>query len=174
MAHARTPQTDRAREEATTAMAALRLSSTAFAHDEDLPARYTADGQDVSPPLSWDGVPDGTRELVLICDDPDAEAGLLTLWVVYGIPPDAKGLDEAVPGDTVIDEPVPLLQGLNEFDESGYRGPEVDVEEGPHRIFFRLFALDEELDLPPGVTRREVRQAAKDHIIASATLVGIS
>lgn len=155
-------------------MAALRLTSPAFANDEVLPLRHTADGEDVSPPLAWSGVPEGTKELVLVCDDPDADAGVFTHWIVYGMPPDVTGLPEALPDDAIMEDPVPLVQGLNEFDEVGYRGPEPDHERGRHRLFFRLFALDEELDLPAGVTRAELRRAAKDHIIGSAELVTIT
>ena len=154
-------------------MAALRLTSPAFAHDAPLPVRFTADGEDVSPPLSWTGVPEGTRELVLICDDPDAEEGVFTHWVVYGILPDASELPEGLPDDAVVDEPVSLVQGLNEFDDIGYRGPEPDEDAGPHRLFFRLFALDAELDLSPGITRAELRRATKDHVLAIAELVAI-
>lgn len=155
-------------------MAALRLTSPAFDHDEVLPLRHTADGEDVSPPLEWTGVPEGTREIALICDDPDADAGVFTHWVVYGLAPDVTALPEAVPDDAVVEDPVSLVQGLNEFDEVGYRGPEVDEDRGHHRLFFRLFALDAELDLSPGATRAELRKAAKDHIIATAELVGIT
>lgn len=155
-------------------MAALRLTSPAFAHDEVLPLRHTAEGEDVSPPLAWTGVPEGTKELVLVCDDPDADAGVFTHWVVYGLAPEVTGLPEALPDDAIIEEPVSLVQGLNEFDEVGYRGPEPDETGGRHRLFFRLFALDEELDLPAGVTRAELRRAAKDHIIGSAELVSMT
>jgi len=155
-------------------MAALSLTSPAFDHDEVLPLRHTADGEDVSPPLQWDGVPEGTREIILICDDPDADAGVFTHWVVYGLAPDVTGLPEGLPDAAVVEDPVSLVQGLNEFDEVGYHGPEVDEERGHHRLFFRLFALDTELDLPPGATRAELRKAAKEHIIATAELVGIT
>lgn len=155
-------------------MAAFRLTSPAFAHDAPLPDRYTADGDDVSPPLAWEGVPDGTKEFAIICDDPDADEGVLTHWVVYGIAPDVTALPEAVPDNAIVEDPVSLVQGLNEFDESGYSGPLPAEDRGPHRYFFRLFALDVELDLPPGVTRAELRRAAKEHILASAELVGIA
>ena len=155
-------------------MAALRLQSPAFAHDGQLPPRHTADGDDLSPPLEWSGVPEGTKELILICDDPDADVGVFTHWVVYGMGPDEAGLPEGVPRSTIVDEPVALVQGLNEYDESGYTGPSGADDSGPHRYFFRLFALDEELDLPPGVTRVDLRRAAKDHVIAQAELVGIA
>lgn len=157
-------------------MADLRLTSPAFQHDEELPAEFSADGGNVSPPLEWSGVPEGTKELVVICDDPDAEFGVFTHWVVYGIAPDVGGLPAGIPRDTVIDEPVELVQGLNEFDESGYTGPTAadDDELVPHRYFFRLFALDTELDLAPGARRDEVRKASVGHVIASTELVSIT
>ena len=158
-------------------MAEFRLTSPAFQHDQDLPSRFSADGGNVSPPLEWTGVPDGAKELLLICDDPDAPYGVFTHWIVYGIAADEMRLPEGVPRDAVIDEPVELMQGLNEFDESGYTGPTAiddDDELIPHRYFFRLFALDSELDLPPGARRDEVRQASSGHVMATAELVVIS
>lgn len=156
-------------------MAALRLTSPVFAHDDPLPARFTADKEGVSPPLQWDGVPAEAKELVLICDDPDGEEGVVTHWVVYGILPGATGLPEGIPDDAVVDDgDLSIVQGLNEFDEVGYTGPSIDLDAGPHRIFFRLFALDIETShLQPGITRAELRKAVKDHIIARAELVGI-
>lgn len=156
-------------------MAALRLTSPAFEHDDPLPARFTADKDGVSPPLQWEGVPAEARELVLICDDPDGDEGVVTHWVVYGILPDTTGLPEAVPDDAVVEnDTVSIVQGLNEFDEVGYTGPTIDPDAGPHRIFFRLFALDiETTHLQPGITRAELRKAVKEHIIAQAELVGI-
>ncbi len=154
-------------------MAAFRLTSPAFEHDDDLPERFTADGGDVSPPLRWEGVPEGTKELVLIADDPDSETGVVTHWVVYGISPKIDELPEGLPKDTLVDDP-DLVQGLNEFDEVGWSGPSLDDDRGPHRCFFRLIALDTELDLPPGVTRAELRRAANAHIIAVTELVGIA
>jgi Raf kinase inhibitor-like YbhB/YbcL family protein len=156
-------------------MAAFRLTSTAFEHDADLPVEQLGEDEGVSPPLQWTGVPENTKELALVCEDPDADAGVITHWVLYGISPEATGLDGAIPRDAYIEEPIELVQGLNEYDEVGYSGPQADPDRGPHRIFFRLFALDTELlDLPPGATRAELREAAKGHIIARAELVGIA
>lgn len=158
-------------------MAEFRLTSPAFVHDQDLPSRYSAVGDNLSPPLEWTGVPEGTRELVVICDDPDAQYGVFTHWIVYGIAPDVTGLPEGVPIDAVVDEPVELLQGLNEFEEAGYTGPTaVDDDDDliPHRYFFRLYALDALLDLAPGARRDEVRKASSGHVIGSAELVVIS
>ena len=156
-------------------MAAFRLTSPAFDHDAALPLRYTGDGDDISPPLSWDGTPPETKELVLICDDPDADPGVFTHWLVYGLPPGSTSLPEGIPDDAIIEtDDVSLVQGLNEFDEVGWSGPVASDERGPHRLFFRLFALDIELtDLPPGVSRTKLRTAAKDHIIEQTVLVGI-
>lgn len=154
-------------------MAAFRLTSPAFDHDDDLPERFTAEGDDVSPPLAWEGVPEGTKELLLVADDPDSDSGVVTHWVVYGIAPDVDGLPEALPTSTLVDDPE-VVQGLNEYDVSGWSGPAWDEDRGPHRFFFRLFALDVALDLPPGVTRQELRAAAKGHLLAQAELVGIA
>ena len=156
-------------------MAAFRLTSPAFEHDADLPEEQLGEDEGVSPPLEWTGVPENTKELALVCEDPDADTGVITHWIVYGIDPSATSLDAALPRDAYIESPLELVQGLNEYDEVGYSGPETDEDRGPHRIFFRLFALDTELlDLPPGATRAELRQAAKGHIIATAELVGIA
>ncbi|HVM19889.1 MAG TPA: YbhB/YbcL family Raf kinase inhibitor-like protein [Egibacteraceae bacterium] len=156
-------------------MGAFRLTSPAFEHDADLPVEQLGEDDGVSPPLQWSGVPEGAKELALVCEDPDADAGVITHWVVYGLSPATTGLDGAIPRDAYIESPIELVQGLNEYDEVGYSGPETDVDRGPHRIFFRLFALDTELlDLPPGATRSELRQAAKGHIIGTAELVGIA
>lgn len=156
-------------------MAAFRLTSPAFEHDTPLPLRHTGDGEDISPPLAWTGAPPETKELALICDDPDADTGVFTHWVVYGLPADSSALPEGIPDDAIIEgDEISLVQGLNEFDEVGWSGPIASDERGPHRLFFRLYALDTELlDLPPGVSRIELREAAKGHIIAQTVLVGI-
>lgn len=156
-------------------MAAFRLTSPAFEHDTPLPLRHSGDADDLSPPLAWTGAPAGTKELVLICDDPDAETGVFTHWIVYGLPPDSSSLPEGISDDAIIEgEGISLVQGLNEFDQVGWSGPVASEERGPHRLFFRLYALDTELlDVPPGVTRTELRDAAKDHIIGQTVLVGI-
>lgn len=158
-------------------MAEFRLTSPAFQHDEDLPERFSADGGNVSPPLEWSGVPEHAKELLLICDDPDSEVGVITHWIVYGLAAHETRLPEGVPRDAVVDEPVELMQGLNEFDEAGYTGPTAgdDLDEAlPHRYFFRLFALDTELDLHPGARRDEIRRATTGHVIGMAELVVIA
>lgn len=158
-------------------MAAFRLTSPAFDHDDDLPIRFTQDGDDVSPPLAWEGVPDGTKELILVCEDRDGDEGVVTHWVVYGIlPSETSALPEDLGDHALVQhDAFELCQGLNEWDNSGWTGPTPVEERGTHRYFFRLHALDIELaSLPPGISRAELRQAAKDHIIATAELVGIA
>lgn len=157
-------------------MAAFRLTSTAFSHDQDIPQRHMADGDDASPPMTWEGVPEDTVELALVCEDPDTDAGVVTHWMVYGIPPEVAALPEGLPPQPLVTEPGghELVQGLNEFDQSGYTGPSWDDERGPHRCFFRLFALDVELDVPPGAQRADLRAAAEGHILAVTELVGIT
>ncbi|MBA3622133.1 MAG: YbhB/YbcL family Raf kinase inhibitor-like protein [Euzebyales bacterium] len=156
-------------------MAAFRLFSPAFEHDRPLPGRYAGEDEGVSPPLQWTGVPAGTKELLIVCDDPDTDTGVVTHWIVFAIAPDAEGLPEALPRDAYLEEPIELVQGLNEFDEVGYSGPEPDDDRGPHRIFFRIYALDAELtQLSPGATRNELRQATKGHVLGGAELVGIA
>lgn len=158
-------------------MAAFRLTSQAFDHDADLPLRFTQDGDDVSPPITWEGVPEGTKELVLICEDRDGDEGVVTHWVVYGILPDeVSSLPEGLGDQALVSQDdFELYQGLNEWDNSGWTGPTAADDRGPHRYFFRLNALDIELtELSPGASRLELRAAAKDHIIATAEMVGIA
>jgi Raf kinase inhibitor-like YbhB/YbcL family protein len=155
----------------------FRLHSPAFGHDDDLPLRYTQDGDDVSPPLGWEGVPDGTQELVLVCEDRDGDEGVVTHWVVYGIlPGEIAALPEDLGDQALVQlDGSELYQGLNEFDISGWTGPPSPEDRGPHRYFFLLHALDVELaELSPGATRAELRAAAKGHVIATAELVGIA
>jgi Raf kinase inhibitor-like YbhB/YbcL family protein len=162
-------------KEVETPMAEFRLTSPAFEHDGEIPSKYTSEGGDVSPPLAWEGLPAGTKELLLILDDPDADEGVLTHWLVYGILPDTDGLPEGVPDRAVVTDSIELVQGLNEFGEVGYIGPQTGEDRGPHRFFFRLFALDTELlDVPPGATRADLRKVAQDHVIGKAELVGIA
>ncbi|CAN5118518.1 YbhB/YbcL family Raf kinase inhibitor-like protein [soil metagenome] len=158
-------------------MAAFRLISPAFDDDGDLPYRFTQSGDDVSPPIQWEGVPEGTKELVLVCEDRDGDEGVVTHWVVYGIlPGETTSLPEDLGDHALVQQDTfELCQGLNEWDNSGWTGPTFDDERGPHRYFFRLHALDVELlELPPGASRGELRAAAKDHILGTAELVGIA
>ena len=130
---------------------------------------YTCDGKDISPELAWSGAPDGTKSFALICDDPDAPVGTWVHWVVYNIPSHATGLPKGVP--TIKELPDGTRQGINDFHRIGYGGP--CPPRGPaHRYFFKLYALDTKLDLPPGATKEQVLEAMKGHVLGEAQLMG--
>jgi Raf kinase inhibitor-like YbhB/YbcL family protein len=144
-------------------MADLTLSSEAFASARPIPSRHTCDGEDVSPPLEWSGAPDGSASFALICDDPDAPSGTFVHWVAWGIDPTASALAEG--------EAAPL-EGANGFGTVGYRGPCPPPGHGPHRYFFRLFALSGQPQLDPGADSEELRRAMGDLVLQAAELMG--
>jgi len=151
---------------------ALELTSPAFGPGATIPARYTCEGQDIAPPLQWRGIPDGTRSLVLIVDDPDAPdpaAPRMTWvhWVLYNLPPDLEGLPE---GATSRDLPPGSGEGLNDWGRTGYGGPCPPI--GRHRYFFKLYALDTVLEGLGTPTKAEVEAAMTGHVLDQAELVG--
>lgn len=149
----------------------IHVTSTAFRNGERIPAKYTADGQDVSPPLAWSGLPDGTRELALIMDDPDAPRPEPWVhWVIYKIPATADGLPEAVPPDKTLARPGGALQGQNSWNRIGYGGPA--PPSGIHRYFFKLYALDAPLNLKPGLSKAQLLEAMQGHILGQGELMG--
>jgi len=150
----------------------LTLRSTAFTNGGEIPSKYTCEGEDISPPLEWEGVPEKTRSLVLIIDDPDApdpEAPRMTWvhWVLYNIPPDSSGLPEDV---TPVDLSPGTEEGLNDWKRSGYGGPCPPV--GRHRYFHKLYALDTILKEMGRPTKAKVEAAMRGHVIAKTELVG--
>ena len=149
---------------------ALSVSSAAWKMGEAIPTKYTGDGDDVSPPLAFDGVPNGTRAFALICDDPDAPVGTWVHWVIYDIPGSAKGLPSGV--STKGSLPDGSHQGRNSWKKSGYGGPSPPPG-APHRYFFRLYALREPLGLGPGLSAKEVEAAARSKAIESAEFLGV-
>ncbi len=148
------------------------LTSTAFADQGEIPPQYTCDGDDRSPPLVWEGVPDGTESLALIVDDPDApdpNAPKMTWvhWVIYNILTSETGLPEGVTAPSL---PPEAKEGLNDWEQVGYRGPCPPI--GRHRYFHKLYALDTmlpDLDTP---TKTQLESAMADHILGQATLMG--
>jgi Raf kinase inhibitor-like YbhB/YbcL family protein len=146
----------------------LKLSSKAFDHGGAVPDVYSKKGGNVSPPLAWTGVPENTRSLALIVDDPDAPSGLFTHWIVYGIDPATMNLPEHVPARKKL--PDGAQQGENGFGERGYGGPQ--PPRGAHRYFFHLYALDTDMDLPAGLSREELDSAIDGHVIEEAQLMG--
>jgi Raf kinase inhibitor-like YbhB/YbcL family protein len=140
----------------------MELRSAAFDHGRVVPRRHTCDGEDLSPPLAWNDLPPGTVSLALIVDDPDAPGGTFTHWLAWSIDP-AGSLAEG--------ERAPR-EGRNDFGAVGYRGPCPPLRHGPHRYFFRLFALAQEPELAAGASRRELEHALTPHLLAHAELVG--
>ena len=150
----------------------FELSSTAFRNGEEIPLRYTCEGEDISPPLMWSGIPQGTKSLVLIVDDPDApdpKHPKMTWvhWVLYDIPPDTTGLKEGISASSL---PGSTRQGLNDWKRTGYGGPCPPI--GRHRYFFKLYALDTELGDLGTPTKADIKRAIQGHIIAEAVLTG--
>ncbi len=147
----------------------LSLSSTAFRDGETIPVRHTCDADDLSPPLAWTGVPVETRMFALICDDPDAPRGTWLHWLLWNLPADAIELKEGVPPTPELKSGV--RQGLNDGGKVGFAGP-CPPPGKPHRYFFRLYALDTPLNIPPGTGRSEVETAMEGHVLARGTLMG--
>ena len=146
----------------------MKLQSTAFKDGEMIPGKYTCDGANVSPPLSWNALPTGTKSLGLICDDPDAPGGTWVHWVYYDIPPETTGLPENVAS---LQHPQSGgSQGKNDFRKIGYGGP--CPPGGTHRYYFKIYALDAMLALPPGATKAQVLKEQKKQRVKSLILAG--
>lgn len=146
----------------------LQVMSPAFADDQQIPAKYTCDGSNMSPPLKWTGIPADAGALALIVGDPDAPSGLFTHWLVYDLPVRTTELPEGVPALPMLDGKG--RQGVNDFGAVGYGGP--CPPNGSHRYVFTLYALDAPLDLAPGADTRDVRNALDAHIVAEGSLTG--
>jgi len=143
----------------------MTLSSSAFEPGRPIPKKYTGEGPDVSPPLAWSGVPKGTRELALICDDPDAPRPKPWVhWVVYGLPADLAGLKEGQGGGGI--------GGATDFGHTRYGGPMPPPGHGVHRYYFRLYALDAPLEKAPGWTKERLLSEMKGHVLETAELMG--
>jgi Raf kinase inhibitor-like YbhB/YbcL family protein len=152
-----------------TAPATIKLTSPAFKEGETIPVQYTGDGMDNSPAMKWSNLPNGTASLVLLCEDPDASSDTWVHWVIYNLPADSKGLDEALPKDATLKNGT--LQGKNDFKKTGYNGPA--PPKGPaHRYYFKLYALDIKLDLAADASRDQVVKAMAGHILARGELMG--
>ena len=145
----------------------LQISSPAFGHLEQIPKRYVSDGDNLSPPLEWIDAPADTKQFALVCFDPDAPyAHAYTHWLMYGIPSDVTGIAEGE-GKRAFTE------GINSGGQQGYSGPAPPTGHGPHHYYFWLYALDTELDLKPGLTRKQLIDAIEDYITVQARIVGI-
>ena len=146
----------------------IQIKSSAFENTEMIPSKYTCDDEDISPPLSWNGIPEGAKSLALISDDPDAPMGTWVHWVVYNIPSSEKGFQENLPKDKKLSNGT--LQGITDFKRIGYGGP--CPPSGVHRYYFKLYALDTKLNLEPGITKEQLLKAMESHVLAQAELMG--
>lgn len=157
----------------------IKLTSTAFAEGERIPKRYTGEGEDVSPPLAWSNLPEGTKELALVCDDPDAPtAEPWVHWVIYKIPADVARLSEGVPRKNRLKNPDGVLQGRNSWSDTGkvsigYRGPMPPPRHGTHHYHFTLYALDVKLIIEPGLSKKALLAEMADHVLAQGRLTGV-
>lgn len=138
----------------------MEISCPLFDINEEIPEKYTRDGEDVNPPLEIKDIPQNTKSLALIVDDPDAPSGTFTHWVVYNIPPKGRIEEDSKPG----------IQGVNDFHKNIYQGP--CPPSGDHRYYFKLYALDDMLDLKEGVQREKVISEMQEHIIESCNTMG--
>jgi len=142
--------------------AKMKITSSAFQEGGNIPPKFTCDSGDTSPPLQIADLPSGAKSLVLVVDDPDAPSGLFTHWIVWNIPPQTNSIAEGSAPKGV--------HGTNDFGKSGYGGP--CPPSGTHRYYFKIFALDRELDLPPGTKRSQLDAALKGHVVAQGELMG--
>ena len=147
----------------------LTITSPDFASGAEIPRRFTCSGEDRSPALAWSGVPQGTRSLALIVDDPDAPAGTWVHWVLYNLPGTHTSLDGNVEKKQELANGA--RQGVNDFRKTGYNGP-CPPPGKPHRYYFRLYALDSALTLPAGADRKALDRAMVGHVLAHAEWMG--
>lgn len=147
----------------------MRVTSSAFAEGQMIPARFTGMGEDLSPPLAWSGVPEGTSSLAILCTDPDAARGVWVHWVLWNLPPETRALPEGVPTTAVLTSGA--RQGVNDSRTTGYSGP-YPPRGTPHRYIFTVYALDSLLALEGEVTAAHVSEAMQGHVLASGQLMG--
>lgn len=148
----------------------IQVTSTAFADGQPIPAEFTCDSQDQSPPLQWQGVPAGAQSIVLLVDDPDAPGGTFNHWVVYGLPAAATSLPKGVPRQERLEGGG--AQGRNDFGRVGYGGP--CPPRGPaHHYQFKVFALGEALSVPAGATKRQVERAMEGKVLDQGRVTGV-
>lgn len=146
----------------------LTLNCSAFNAGATIPARFTCQGENISPPLQWTNAPPATKSFALLCEDPDAPSGLWVHWVLFNLPADTTHLDEHLPPREEL--PNGARQGRNDFKHIGYGGP-CPPPGPPHRYFFKLYALDAPLDLSAGASRQQLLESMQGHILAQTELM---
>lgn len=147
----------------------ITVSSTAFAHNGKIPAKYTCQGEDISPPITWSGIPQETKSIALIADDPDAPMGTWVHWVIYLIPPEKFGLKENVPKAGILESG--MRQGLNSSRGTGYQGP--CPPSGEHRYFFKVYALDFIPELDAEISKQTLLNEMEGHILGYGEIIGL-
>jgi hypothetical protein len=153
----------------------MKIESSAFSPGQPIPQKYAQDGQNVSPPLRWSGVPASARELVLLVEDPDAPKPFpnpFIHWVLYKIPPSTTALHEGVLTEKTLAMPNGAMQGQNSAGKIGYVGPAPPPGHGPHHYHFKLLALDTELSVAPALDRDALKVLMAEHIVDQTELVG--
>lgn len=154
----------------------ITIESKSFKANEPIPKKFSGYGDNISPELTWSGVPEGAKELALICDDPEAPTPKpFVHWVIYKIPASAGGLPEAVPTDAQLNSPESVAgarQGMHGFEDTGYYGPQPPDDGKTHTYHFKLYALDTELDLKEKANKEDLLEAMEGHILAQGELVG--
>ncbi len=148
----------------------LNVTSDAFQDNQPIPVRYTREGENVSPALSWQGEPPETQSFAVIVEDPDAPRGVFTHWICFNIPAQVHQLPQGLPKTGTL--PQGAVQGTNDFGDIGYDGAQPPPGK-PHHYHFEVFALDTSLPLREGASKREVLNAMKGHVLEKAELVGI-
>ncbi len=146
----------------------IQLTSPAFEEGGMIPSKYTCDGANVSPPLKWTSVPEGTKSFAIICDDPDAPAGTWVHWVIYNIPANIRELPENVRPSWKLSDGT--LQGKNDFGKAGYGGP--CPPGGIHRYYFKIYALSDMLNVKEGLTKADLLKAMKGYVLGEGQLMG--
>ena len=146
----------------------IKITSRAFEDGGKIPSKYTCDGEDISPPLQWEAVPDGTASIAVISDDPDAPMGSWVHWVLFNLPPDTRELKENFPDDETLADGT--RQGITDFGATGYGGP--CPPSGTHRYFFKIYALDKKIDVAIIVDKAQLLQEMEGHILGEGQLMG--
>lgn len=147
---------------------AIQVVSPAFDPQTSIPIKYTCRGRDISPPLEWTDIPGAVKSFALIVDDPDAPMGTWVHWVLFNIPASTRSLPENVPPGPRLDDG--SVQGVGSAGENGYQGP--CPPSGRHRYYFKIYALDTELNLPPSANKNAVVAAIQGHVLAQGQLMG--
>jgi Raf kinase inhibitor-like YbhB/YbcL family protein len=146
----------------------IQITSPAFTDGGPIPEKFTCDDLDVSPPIEWVNVPEGTQSIAIICDDPDAPMKTWVHWVIFNIPGGVTRLPENVPPERELENGA--HQGMNDFHKIGYGGP--CPPSGTHRYFFKIYALDTQLDLPAGASKSQLMIAMEGHVLSQSNLMG--